>query len=191
MTKSLIKTIMELTVKTTKIKNVKKLYIRAFPKSERLPYSVLKFLTLFKGISFNEYYDGDLFCGFTYTVETDYTLFIYYLAIDENLRGKGYGSKILSLIKNSYPNKTITLNVEPIDENADNYSQRLTRLSFYKRNGFLDSGYTVYEVGGGFTVLYTPKNVEGGQTFEFYPQKFKGVFKKLTFNIVNVKVEKC
>jgi GNAT superfamily N-acetyltransferase len=179
-----------LTIRKKKIKNSKKLYLTAFPKYERLPYGVLKFLTLLNGVDFLEFYDGETFCGFTYNVVTNYTVFIYYLAVDDNLRGKGYGSQILTAIKNLYPTKTVTLNIEPLDEKAENYSQRIKRFAFYTKNGFYDSGYTVYEVGGGFTVLYTKTNVIGGETFTFNPNEFKKVFKKLTFGFVNVKMEK-
>ena len=179
-----------LTTKTKNLKNVKNLYNSAFPKQERLPYSLLKFCTLCKGVKFTEYYDGDVFCGFTYTVETDYTLYLFYFAIAKNLRGKGYGSAILSHLKTTHPNKTITLNIEPIDKNCDNYEERVKRLAFYNRNGFVDSGYTVYDVGGGFTVLYTKTNVDGGKEFKFLPNEYVKAYKQMTFGLWNVKIEK-
>ena len=179
-----------LTTKTTNLKNVKKLYLSAFPAYERLPYLLMKILTAKKGVLFTEYYDDNEFCGFTYTVETDYTLFLYFLAVDESKRNLGYGSKILQHVKQSYPNKTITLNIEPLDETADNYATRVRRLGFYKRNGFIESGYTVYEVGGGFTVLYTPINVLNGETFTFKPDEYLLVYKKLLGPFLNAKMEK-
>ena len=181
---------MQLTTSTKKLKNVKSLYASAFPKSERLPYFILKACSLIKGVDFTEYYHNGTFCGFTYTVETDYTLYVFYFAIPENLRGKGYGTAILTHVKNAYPNKTITLNIEPIDETSSNYEERVKRLAFYNRNGFVDSGYTVYDVGGGFTVLHTKTNVEGGMEFTFSPKGYVNVYKKMTLGLWNVKIEK-
>ncbi|MBO5713755.1 MAG: GNAT family N-acetyltransferase [Clostridia bacterium] len=181
---------MVITTKTKKLNKVKGLYLSAFPKHERLPYFLLKISSLLKGVKFTEYYDNDLFCGFTFTVETDYTLYVFYFAIPENLRGKGYGTAILTHIKNAYPNKTVTLNIEPLTENCDNYLERVNRFNFYKRNGFYDSGYTVYDVGGGFTVLYTKTNVINGTEFTFEPNKYIEVYKKLTLGLWKVKIEK-
>ena len=181
---------MTITTKTKNLKNVKDLYLSAFPKHERVPYFLLKFTTMRKGVDFTEYYDNNVFCGFTFTVETDYTLYIFYLAIPENLRGKGYGSAILSHVKNSYPNKTITLNIEPVITNCDNYDERVKRLAFYNRNGFVDSGYTVYDIGGGFTVLYTKTNIENGIEFSFLPEEYIKVYKKMTWGFWKVKIEK-
>ena len=181
---------MNFITKTKNLKNAKKLYNTAFPKYERIPYFILKLFTLNKNVKFTEYYDNNVFVGITYTAETDYTLYLYYFAISDNLRGKGYGSKILNHLKTLYPNKTITLNIEPLDENSTNYNDRLRRYEFYKRNGFYNSGYTVYEVGGGFTVLYTKYNIDNGKTFTFNAQEFVKVFKKLSGGFIRAKIEK-
>jgi hypothetical protein len=43
---------------------------------------------------------------------------VLYLAIDDSLRGKGYGSRILSQIKAEKPGQRIVLNIEPLDDKA-------------------------------------------------------------------------
>ena len=52
-------------------------------------------------------------------------------------------------------NKEITLNIEPLDENADNYEQRVKRMEFYERNGFRDTGYHLLDVTGEYAILST------------------------------------
>lgn len=86
-------------------------------------------------------------------------IYVFYLAINENLRGQGYGSKILNLIKDKYSNHRIILNIEEIDKNSDNYKQRVKRKEFYKKNGFYDLNYTIKEAGVTYEMLmYSKKN---------------------------------
>lgn len=70
-------------------------------------------------------------------------VFIIFLAVDESLRSKGYGSAILTQIKNRYPDKTIIVTIEPCDENAPDIEIRKRRKAFYKRNGYGETGYMV------------------------------------------------
>ena len=71
----------------------------AFPKHERLPFPLLMFFALFKGYEFNAYYDGEDFVGLTYTIAKGNMVFLAFLAINESMRSKGYGSKILDALK--------------------------------------------------------------------------------------------
>jgi len=74
----------------------------------------------------------------------------------------------------------VTLNVELLDETAPNYPQRLRRFAFYRKNGFFDTGYHVWEVGGKFRVLSTDAALDVAQ--------YKKIFKKLSMGIWNVKL---
>lgn len=51
-------------------------------------------------------------------------VFILYLAVNDKIQSKGYGNKILNIIKENNMDKEITLNIKPLDKNADNYQQR-------------------------------------------------------------------
>lgn len=162
-------------------KKVKELYYSAFPKAERIPWWILWLSSRRKDIDVWAYLDGEIFAGLTVTVATDEMYFLYYLATEETLRSKGYGSAILSAIKEEYDQ--VVLNMEPLDPAADNILQRKRRFAFYKRNGFCDTGYHVWEVGGKFRILSTNP--------VFDREKFKKIFKKLTFGVWNVRVEKA
>ena len=136
-------------------KKIKALYLEAFPKEERIPWWLMQAATVRDGTEVTAYYDGDVFCGFTYSAAYEKTLFVLFLAVEKEVRGSGYGSSILEYLKKSDPERTILLNVELLDPNADNYAQRLQRMAFYKKNGFYDTGYNIDEVGGTFRVLAT------------------------------------
>lgn len=65
---------------------------------------------------------------------------ILFLAIAEELRDQGYGSKLLSLISERYPHNRIILDIEAEDSAAPNNEQRIKRKAFYERNGYTESG---------------------------------------------------
>lgn len=62
-----------------------------------------------------------------------------YLAVNQNIRGKGTGSKLIQYIKEVYKNHKIVLLIEQVVESASNYSQRIARKKFYLTNGFNSS----------------------------------------------------
>lgn len=161
---------------------VKELYKTAFPKEERLPWWIMKLFCKRKNADVAVYMDGDKFCGFTHIYETEKMAFVLYLAVNGEERGKGYGSQILDILKSAYVDKAIVLNIEPIDENAPNAEQRKSRLRFYNRNGFFDTGYLVEDVGGMFTAMSNVK--------DFSPKEYQRLFKALSFNFWKAKVIK-
>ena len=159
---------------------VKALYRKAFPKEERIPWWLLALNSCREDIDLTAYLDGDMFCGFTSTVQVDGLYFVLFFAVEEALRQKGYGSAILSAIKAKYEN--VVLNIEPLDPEAANYPERQKRFAFYGKNGFVDTGYDVWEIGGKFRVLSTQAKLD--------VPLYKKVFRKLTFGLWNVKLQK-
>lgn len=156
----------------------KALYISAFPKEERLPWFVLRLQALRRGIELTAWMDGDTFCGFTSAVTLEGMHFVLFLAIAPSARGKGYGSAILTHLSNAH--QCVVLNIEPLDPQADNYPQRLQRMAFYQKNGFYDTGWYVWEVGGKFRVLSTEETLDEA--------RYRRIFRKLTLGIWNVKL---
>ena len=63
-------------------------------------------------------------------------IFMMFLAVDESLRTKGYGSAILKEIKNRYPDKKIRVSIEPCDDSAPDIAVRKRRKAFYRKNGY-------------------------------------------------------
>ena len=130
-------------------------------------------MTIRKGIDITAYYDEDTFCGFTYTVTEGNILFVLFFAVDDKLRGKGFGSAILNHLKESDPQKTVLLNVEPLDPNASNFDERIRRFRFYEKNGFFDTNYDIEEIGGVFRVLATMPT--------FDKKEYLRIFRKMSF----------
>ncbi len=114
---------------------------RVFPKDELLPMWFIRVITRKKKYDFKVYYENDVFVGILFTIDLDDTLFVFYIAVNDKLHSRGYGSKLLQVLFNRYPNKSITLFIETMsDKGAENYEQRVKRLSFYERNGFVHTG---------------------------------------------------
>ncbi len=115
---------------------------RVFPKEELMPMWIIRLLCLRKKYEFNVYYDNDMFIGITFTINSKESIFLFYLAVNDKIHSKGYGSKILNSIFEEYENKEVTLFIETMDdEDAVNYEQRLKRVAFYEKNGFIQTGF--------------------------------------------------
>ncbi len=109
-------------------------------------------LALRKNVNFLAFYNDEQFCGIMYTAEDDKYTFLLYLAVNDEIRSKGYGTKMLDWLKQN-TNKIIVLDVEAINPSADNALQREKRISFYSRNGFFDTGYRFTDKGETYFVL--------------------------------------
>lgn len=160
----------------------KALQQKAFPKEEQYPFWILRLMALRKGIDYLAHYDKNLFCGISYTSSTDNMMYILYLAVNDENRSKGYGTRILNKLKEIGAGREITLNVEPLDETADNYIQRVRRMEFYNRNGFHDTGYRLLDVTGEYAILST--------AYEFSSKEYKKAISKIGMNLYKPKIIK-
>lgn len=154
-------------------RQIRGLYREAFPREERLPWWLLRWNAARSGMQLTAWLDGNTVCGFTDSVTVEGFHMLLYFAVDPSLRGKGYGSEILKALQERY--ETVALHVEPLEPSAENYPQRQRRYRFYRRNGFLDTGWDVWEVGGQFRILATRCE----PVAEVYPKAFR----KLTFGL--------
>lgn len=161
-----------------KNKKVTKLYNEAFPKDERIPIWLLKILARKNKAKFYGIYDNEKFVGLVYNIFYKDIVFVFYLALDKATRGQGYGTKVLDSIKEKYKNYRIILCIEPVDENSDNYEQRVKRKNFYLKNGFKDSNYTIKERNIIYEMLYYNENV----TSQEFQELMKNYFGKVVYS---------
>ena len=161
-------------------RQVRALYEEAFPKSERLPWWILVGNARRRGIDLEGWVENGQLVAMTSSVTTPKLHFLLFFAIAPHLRGKGYGSQILQQLQRTH--KTLILNVEPLEADAPNLAQRQRRFAFYQRNGLQDTGWFVWEVGGMFRVLSTAPQLDVAA--------YRQVFRKLTFGIWKVRLEK-
>ena len=120
------------------LKKAKALYYRAFPKNERRPFPELIDRRLGDTEAFC-FYDSDLFVGIAAVMNNPEITHIVYLAVDDNLRGRGYGSQALALLHEFYAGKRIMVDIELPDGTARNETQRIARKKFYLRAGYSET----------------------------------------------------
>ncbi len=123
--------------------DIKPLYVKSFPITERIPFWLFKSKAKKSYVDLVSVYDEKKFVGFMYLIYDKDLVYVLYLAT--SLRRHGYGSKILGELKKRVPGKKIFLNIEALDDTAANAKQRMRRKEFYENNGFVDSGIRVCE----------------------------------------------
>lgn len=117
------------------VKKAKALYYRAFPKNERRSFPELQ-ENRFGNTEMFSFFDGETFVGMACMLNGLSISHIIYLAMDESVRGQGYGSKALQLLHQSKPGRKIMVDIETPDEQAENAAQRRMRKQFYLRAGY-------------------------------------------------------
>ena len=150
----------------------------AFPRNEQMPMWLLRALALRKSVNFRAFYEDDQFCGVLYTAEDNKYIFVLYLAVNDQIRSKGYGTKILDWLKLN-TEKSIVLNVESLDPSAENALQREKRISFYSKNGIFDTGCRFIDGGEKYSVLASDIEIFDPGEYEMLLSKFSfGMYKK-------------
>lgn len=129
------------------------LYREAFPKEEQIPLWYLKAKAKKSTSDCVGVYDGDIFVGLLNLIYHKEIVFVFFFAVSADLRGRGYGTKILEELKERNPGKRVVLSIETVDMPCPNLSQRIRRKEFYRRNGFLPCGYRIVEKGVAYDML--------------------------------------
>lgn len=115
------------------------IYEEAFPKNERIPTN--EFLNVVRNYGCTPWaiYAANKLIGFTCVMyNADYKIgYLWYFAIAADCRNRGYGGQALQLLQNKYESSQLVLDMERLNPETDNYHQRISRLHFYERNGFV------------------------------------------------------
>lgn len=161
---------MQLDIKKVKLssRDIKRIYFDAFPKNERMPFFMMVLMSKLWNTQFLSFYDGDIPCGFIYFAVNRKMIFIMFLAVDESLRTKGYGSAILKEIKNRYPDKKIMVSIEPCDDSAPDIEVRKRRKAFYRKNGYGETGYMIKLSGVVQEIMITNGDFDKKEFFLFF-----------------------
>jgi GNAT superfamily N-acetyltransferase len=81
-------------------------------------------------------------------------MFLIYFATRPEVRGRGYGSKILDMLRREFEDYRIFLVTEPLDPGAPDNEMRARRQAFYRRNGCRDTGVKVISDDAWFDTMY-------------------------------------
>lgn len=148
---------------------IRLLYRTSFPKQERVSFHSMVRKAKKTHVEFLSFYQDNELAGMAYLFTWEDVLYLFYLAVSPQLQNQGIGGRILDLLKSRYPEHRIVLSIEPLEEGAENFSQRQRRLEFYQKNGFADIGLSSTHRGMTYTTL-----VYGGT---FTPEEWKQLWK--------------
>ena len=143
----------EVTRRLPQYREVIDLYRRAFPPEERLPLWHMRLMALRRDVGFRAWLDDGALVGLTYTVDSPATVWLFYLAVNDSVRSRGYGSRLLNGVRRHAAGRTVVLELEPLDDGAPNLEQRRRRLAFYERGGFALTGYRIHEGDQSYSVM--------------------------------------
>lgn len=143
---------------------IKSIYENAFPNDEKAPFFlIMRKVKQRKAEILTAYENGELI-GFAYMVCHGNLAYLFYLAIDENRRGMGYGRKLIEAVKVRYAGKRLFLAREQLDKSAENYAQRVSRRNFYVKCGFNDLPCHIKEA----SVIYDVMGIGGNVSAKEY-----------------------
>lgn len=141
-------------------KQIKKLYQSAFPPEERPPFFLLMSKTGRDNVDFWGIYADGKWIGLAYVISKDKLSYLFYLAVSEAERGKGFGSAIIRTLRRMYDDQLLFLALETLDEAAPNYDERLKRRNFYMHNGLKPVDCQITEGGVTYDVMGTSEHLE-------------------------------
>jgi ribosomal protein S18 acetylase RimI-like enzyme len=114
-----------------------RLYRSAFPRIERVDFDIYLDDPI-GNLDILSFWDEEKFCGFAALMTYEDLTQILYFAIEELLRGQGYGSRALAAMRAYYKDGRIMADLEdPQTAQSDEIRQeRLRRQGFYMRAGY-------------------------------------------------------
>ena len=163
----------------------KKLYFDAFPVEERVPFDFLADKVKYGNSNLYTLYDNHLFVGILVLVTYKDMVFLWYLAVDKNLQGKGYGTIILNLVEPKYHGCRLVLNIDEVDKYFADFELRQKRHDFYIKNGYNDCFVKTREKG----VVYELMSKHGNVTYEDYKEMMINYLGEQLYNKVYELVE--
>jgi ribosomal protein S18 acetylase RimI-like enzyme len=131
----------KVTRKLSEYSEIVEIYKQEFPKSERMPMFFMNLFARRKNVDFLSLYDDEKFVGFAYLITHKTLTYLFFFAVKKAEHSKGYGSRILSFLREKYADNRIVLFIEEIYETAANNEQRIRRREFYVKNGYYPAGF--------------------------------------------------
>jgi len=163
---------------------IKEVYTNAFPGKEGEPISLLLGNAKKGTTKFEAYYDQKKFVGLSaVSTQGDFT-YLQAIAVAPSGRSKGYGSQILSYIKETHPQNRIVLNLEVQDETAANAEQRKRRKGFYLKNGYVSTRIYAHIAGNDLETMV----INGTCTAEELRRYFRKYYGFIISKLIKIKV---
>lgn len=161
-------------------KEIKDIYMEAFPKRERKPYFVLRQSVKREKAVLMTATEGNQLLGFVVLIPYQDMVMVDYLAVSSKVRSKGTGSFIMQNVCRQYADKKIVLLIESLDDAAENKEQRAARRRFYLKNGFTSSDIFIEGPSGEMEILNYGGNVSQKESLALQEYALGKIFFKLS-----------
>lgn len=160
--------------KSEQLTRIEKLYLEAFPEDERKPFKVMLQKVAEGQMEMLALEKAGEFVGLAITIKHKDLVLLDYFAIENKWRGQGIGGEAIELLKQHYAEKRFLLEIEIIDEAAENNAERIRRKAFYLRHGMCEAKIYVCLFGVEMEVLTAQCEI----TFEEYYSVYADTFGK-------------
>ena len=156
-------------------KEIKEIYMEAFPKQERKPFfTVRRSVNRGKALLLTAM-ENEVLQGFVMAIPYKNMVMVDYLAVSSKIRSRGTGSKMM---------QEIVLLIERLDDTAENKDQRIARRRFYFKNGFTSSDIYIAGNSGNMEIL----NFGGTVSKQEYLDLQQYALGKLLFRLSGIKL---
>ena len=159
-------------------RELKNLYIEAFPAEERAPFWLLTRRARQGRGDFWVLREEGRFAGFGYVICHADMAYVFYLAVVKEMRGRGLGTQTVRALIRAYEGKRLYLALERLDGTADNYAQRLARHAFYERCGLKDLPYCIKEADVVYAIMGEGGAVQPDE-YKAMMNAFQGLLRRL------------
>lgn len=148
------------------------LYMEAFPEDERKPFEMILQKAQEGKMEILAIDDEGSFKGLAISIFYKDLVLIDYFAISNECRGQGVGGRAIELLKERYSDQRMFLEVEVIDEKAENNAERIRRKSFYHSHGLSDAKIYVSLFGVEMELLTADCDVTYDEYYSIYFETF-------------------
>ncbi len=167
-------------------KEVKEIYLEAFPKRERKPFFSLRRSVKRGKVQLLTAVEENQLLGFTAVIPYKNMIMVDYLAVSGKIRSRGTGSRIMQEVCRMFAGKKIVLLIEKEDAQAENAQQRIARRRFYVKNGFTSSGIFIDGRSGEMEIM----NFGGRVIAQEYLELQKYALGTLYFRLSGIRIVK-
>ena len=134
---------------------VERLQSSAFPPEESYPMDQILALAERDNVEYRSFWEGDDLCGLMLYETGDTMAYLFYLAVGEAVRSRGYGTRLLAWLADKCVGRAVVANIEAVGTGAENEAQRVRRLAFYERNGYALADCRLLDDSGLYDIVTT------------------------------------
>lgn len=151
-----------------RLEEIHELYEISFPEDEKMPFRIVLQKREAGVMRLFSVEDEGEFIGFCNITFCEDALTLNYFAILPSKQNRGYGTAVVSYLIEKYPDRSIVIDIEDDEVEAENTEQRRKRKAFYERLGFSVMPFRL-------TIFGVPSLImSSGRSYNF--EEYKNIF---------------